>query len=106
MSVIPPPSITITEQHIGDGLRHDCAKYPVALAVAEAIGTPPDWPPWFPDVAADTEVIGVQFPAEQWEADTPPAVADFMADFDGGREVSPFTFELDWRLIPEPEAAA
>jgi hypothetical protein len=78
--------IEVTSYHISVGLRKSCSECPVAIAMSDAGLDCPE---------ADCHRL-------EWWRDrtsrgrmkTPKAVRNFMNDFDWGRFVSPFTFEL------------
>jgi hypothetical protein len=83
--------IKVEQRHIDKGVRSNCEACPIALAVLEQ----------YPDAHAvtvdDDIVAGIdEFDAEhcvRFHMST--AALDFMCDFDEGRAVKPFEFELD-----------
>ena len=91
-------AVNVTVEHISYGVREDCERCPVALAIAGA----------FPDltyVRVGPDNIGVQRSDSEFQTllAVPPDVLNFIWDFDdsGPEFVEPFTFELDY-----PKAAA
>jgi hypothetical protein len=79
-------TIAITQKHIEAGLResfHSCA---VALAMSDAgLGAP----------GVNAFFIEGVSNGEHLSAVTPGEVRQFVDDFDHGRPVSPFSFEVD-----------
>jgi hypothetical protein len=77
-------AVHVTQEHIDKGCKWSCARCPVALAM----------------LAAGLKDISVGGYFIRWwddricEMRTPSKVDRFMRNFDTGRKVSPFTFEL------------
>jgi hypothetical protein len=74
--------ITVTQQHIDQGLRGSCTGDPIALAMRDA-GFSFVW------VAPD------RIEGDALTFHIPEDVVEFMKCFDNERFVSPFTFELE-----------
>ena len=73
--------INVTQEHINSGIKSDCMLCPIALAVRTL----------FPIVEVDDcciEIGDVQYYS-------PDSVAKFIDDFDNGKLVKPFSFELE-----------
>ena len=83
-------TINITAEHIAKGFARDSGRCPVALAIRDA----------FPK-AGNIAVTGLYIHMGLREHELPAEVQHFTWDFDAGRPVEPFTFELDY-----PEVAA
>lgn len=84
--------IEVTQEHIDAGKRAECGSCPVALAFKEA----------FPNrmVRAGYGVLqAYQWGAYVFKARTPLDVQLFMLEFDEGRPVQPFTFEVENELV-------
>lgn len=78
--------IKVTQQHIDNGVKFDCSKCPIALAMTEK----------FPNCAVGLYVY--------WVDATDPAVdckllpvntIKFIEMFDSGKKVEPFEFEVN-----------
>jgi hypothetical protein len=76
--------IDVTADDIRRGRRDDALACPVALALDRATGEP-----WGVDPKIMIEATYGRM------AGTPPEVASFVCDFDAGREVAPFSFDLE-----------
>lgn len=74
--------ISVTQDHIDAGLPRSPFSCPIALACQEAGLDNPGVDQVFIDA------VGVH-------AAIPPAASCFIGDFDGGRSVQPFEFEID-----------
>lgn len=106
-------TIHVTAQHIKDGKRNDCCICPVALAMKDA---------GFPTAMVGTERLHpyTGLPALPYELHkrmekiltmqlegilSPRTVVNFVLDFDAGKQVEPFSFELDaeptYKVFPE-----
>lgn len=83
-------TVNVTEECIRTGIPGDCQNCPIANAIMES---------GFEAVVGD-DTIGVQVRHGQSEVyvATPFPAARFIADFDAGSPVEPFSFEL---YIPE-----
>ena len=89
-------TVHVTPDHINRGRRHQSQECPLALALGDATGCRasvglssfglyrPD--PLVPELLGDPVVS---------QAQLPPAAQGFPAAFDQGREVEPFSFELE-----------
>lgn len=79
--------ITVTQQHIDEGQRGSTTRDPIAFAMADAGLEHPHagvtYLSWWHKGQSKLQVL------------IPDKVYDFMADFDNGRPVRPFTFELE-----------
>lgn len=76
--------IEVKQEHIKLGRQFDCYACPLALAIQEATGLGPLVVAVIGPVVFDSEV-SYGLPAEAMQ---------FMTDFDCGRNVAPFTFNL------------
>ncbi len=89
--------INVTEEHIKKGVPCNTNHCPVALAVFEQLGlkrcTPRDAD--FDRVVVNPTHIHVDQNETMRTARTPFEVRLFIDDFDLGRDVKAFTFELD-----------
>ncbi|MBY0277921.1 hypothetical protein K2Z84_21515 [Candidatus Binatia bacterium] len=85
----------MTQEHIDNGVAQACEACPIALAILDAIpraaycDVEADHVQLWFDVEAD-----VIMDAPDREADMPLIAANFVTDFDAGRPVRPFEFEL------------
>lgn len=85
--------INVTQDHIDRGVKEDCEKCPVALAVFETVPG---------CVYADVSDIGIKVHIRDVAnggygvstTKAPASVPAFYAAFDSGRPVKPFSFEL------------
>jgi hypothetical protein len=86
-------TVRVSQSHIDKGIKQDCEKCPVALAVLDA----------FPDakwVSVDDDTIEVNYKNsfDSDEFDTPQAAAEFMMTFDAGiGGCEPFEFTIEPR---------
>lgn len=87
----PPTTIRVTADHIRRGKMGDIFGCPIALALCEQGGYEP----------GDLHVGGSQAIAPAGDqdvtADLPSEAVEFVYMFDGGDEVEPFEFEVEWR---------
>ena len=74
--------IEVTQAHIEQGVKSDCSLCPVALAMAESGFDQPH------ATCRDLSWLGVL-------VKTPLRVSEWIERFDLGRQVEPFTFEID-----------
>jgi hypothetical protein len=78
--------ITVTQEDIDEGIIKDCIRCPIARAIGRAFGEKAS--------VAQTDY----YVSGRWNSLKPkklPNVAtEFIYDFDAGRPVHPFTFEL------------
>lgn len=77
-------TINVTQEHIKQGCRVNCAKCPVALALKERTG--------------DLWLVGGSYIRRNGHNDLielPAVVTQWILDFDDGIEVQPFSFELE-----------
>lgn len=81
--------ITVTQQHIDKGVRGSCSSDPISLALQDA-GFKNPW-------AGTDRITASGFGPfrRYYSLETPPALLAFMRDFDTGKEVLPFEFELE-----------
>jgi len=84
--------IRVTESDIERGYVGDCYACPVALAIISSTGK------FIVKVLPDELSNSIQIDGDIFEA--PTAVVDFVNDFDSGRDVEPFEFELGEPIIP------
>jgi hypothetical protein len=78
--------ITVTQQHIDEGQRGSTTRDPISFAMADAGLEHPH---------AGVTYLSWQSKDYKRSVEIPREVYDFMADFDNGRPVQPFTFELE-----------
>lgn len=85
--------IHVTQEDIDKGVRRECGKCPIALAVSRAFGKP-----------IRVGAFLVQFFSANMGAsvDLPPEALAFRKAFDNGLPVQPFSFEVE----PGPEDAS
>lgn len=74
--------VHVTPKHINQGSKFNCESCPVALALREATKK------W-------VRVYGSQLNVGHIIYKTPDIVISFLTDFDSGRDVKPFSFELE-----------
>jgi len=79
--------IEVTRDDIRRGHPEDDCRCPVSLAIRRAVGL---------DTSVGDGVIVVDY-ATPWQIEiwSPEEVIQFVEDFDAGRKVKPFAFELD-----------
>ena len=84
--------ITVEQFYIDAGVKGDCARCPIALAILGQAALPVSvWPdfglgvdqPYF-----NSRLNGTRYPL-------PPEANEFAVKFDAGEKVSPFSFEID-----------
>ena len=86
-------TISVTREHIANGVREDCEHCPIALAILET----------FPDVnyaavGPDACTIGTPDGSDT-ELNLPGEALDFIWGFDDDGAGEPFTFELDYPAV-------
>lgn len=82
-----PITISVSKDHISEGVAYSCIYCPVALAIDEAVGTN------FSIV--DKEKLEWRLKdAISRRCKTPGSVRRFITRFDSNQDVEPFTFEL------------
>jgi hypothetical protein len=79
-------AITVTQEDIDNGSTIIPSECPIALAVARATGR---------KVSFVGPITGVVFDTSPKTHLLPESAADFIVLFDLGREVCPFSFELE-----------
>jgi hypothetical protein len=85
-------TINVTADHITRGVREDCERCPVALAIIDV----------FPDLAyvsVGSEALSLQRRGDdtRTDLDVPCDVLNFVWDFDDNTgPVQPFSFDLDY----------
>ena len=79
--------VQVTEQDIEEGKRHNCHLCPVALAVARTLGMKTD------DVLMTGDVY-IRWEGWRLLGDGSFKIRRFAANFDKGKPVKPFSFEL------------
>jgi hypothetical protein len=86
-------AVSVTAEHIARGVREDCEKCPVALAIFDA----------FPDltyISVGPENILMQFgPEAEIRLGVPSEVLTFIWDYDDDGQVDPFTFTVDYPAV-------
>lgn len=75
--------IVVTQEHIDDGVAGDCGACPLALAALE-----------LPDVSTARVGYTTITINDEVMLNLPQAAQTFVLNFDLGRAVSPFSFEL------------
>jgi hypothetical protein len=81
--------ISVTQEHIDNGVRGNCEKDPIALAMIDA-----KWMrPWVGPLTIRTDGFNGGCMRQSFE--TPEIVWKFLSDFDNGRPVEPFEFEVE-----------
>lgn len=81
--------INVTERHIRDGVPNQCVGCPVSLAIEDALGTRCDHSP----AVRDIEIVLYRDGGRE-SVPVPPEVREFIANYDDGLAVGPFSFEL------------
>lgn len=82
--------INVTQEDIENGIRHSCFSCPIALAVKRETGCNCSVE------SANFHLKARIFMMGSYEAYFPGKEAeDFINNFDGGKPVKPFSFELD-----------
>lgn len=84
-----PMKIQVTQKHINAGSRGSCNSDPVALAMKEA----GYMHPWISPDRIRVDGFNGGFMREDFEM--PESVEYFIREFDNGRFVEPFEFELE-----------
>jgi hypothetical protein len=95
--------IQVTQEHIDEGVRRDCEQCPVAMAIlaaCRAAGQP------LTSIQVDGAYVSADRPGETLGADLPLIASDFIESFDGMDPVAPFCFDLEWRVVSDPEGLA
>ncbi len=86
--------IEVTTEDIAKGVREDCHGCPIALA-CKRLGVR--------DVAVEREAVVYRNYEGEWDEASMPEVGEaFIEAFDAGRDVEPFSFELDISAV-EPK---
>ena len=75
--------ISVTQQHIDRGVKGSATSDPIALALLDA-----GWEKAYAGASTLKD-------KNRYAFTTPPEVYRFMRDFDTGRRVEPFDFELE-----------
>jgi hypothetical protein len=87
-------TVSVTAEHIARGEPGDCGWCPIALAVADALPGLAYLSIRLQDIdlrpRPDEDLIVIGMPDE---------AVDFILDFDAGKPVKPFTFELDYPAV-------
>lgn len=89
-------TIHVLRRHIDEGLKSDCNRCPVALALHEHTGLPHVSAGPTALIASSTLGNFAEFYAQ-----TPQIVRKFMAEFDNGEVIAPFNFTVktqDYKL--------
>ena len=85
-------TITVTAEHMANGLPGDCASCPVALAVEDAF-------PRATGVAVGHRYISIDDEGGTVCLIIPDDVQDLIHDIDAGDYVEPFTFDMDYPAV-------
>lgn len=89
-------TITVTADHIAEGIPGECTECPIALAIVEAL-------PELTEVAVYTDRIGIWTERPPGlgfiEVVLPAEAAAFIEAYDGTMDAQPFTFELDYPAV-------
>jgi hypothetical protein len=91
-----PTMITVTADHIASGRPGESCLCPIALAIADAVRDLPS-SGHAPHVTVSSFDVIVKLTWTDWRAELPGSGQGFIAAFDAGAPVGPFTFELTWR---------
>jgi hypothetical protein len=96
-------TVNVTDEDIATGEAFSCRKCPVALAMMRAIMGSRKVEGLMPFVAVSQECISAFVPGDDGCVQVIPArpIVEFIDDFDHGRPVRPFSFEIDAHLMPE-----
>lgn len=87
--------IQVTEEHIAKGVKANCRKCPLALAIKSYLRPGFDIEVSFGWVVV-RETNETHVYKSVWESkDLPAVTSQFMHEFDSKRKVHPFSFELD-----------
>ena len=78
--------IQVTQKHIDEGFRGSCSSDPICLAMKDA-GLKRPW--------VSPDHIAWDLDNRHYSVKTPELVWGFMVDYDTGRYVRPFEFELE-----------
>ena len=81
--------ISVTEQHIKNGLRGSCSSDPICLALRDH----GFMRPWVSPDRIRTDGYDGGFMRQDWKVTD--GLRAFMYDFDNQKPVAPFTFELE-----------
>ena len=87
--------IQVTQEHITNGRQKWCQLCPVALALGEALGTEVSI------TCTDFRIVSPPKTARKRHFKLPENVMLFISDFDCGRPVQPFEFELAFIPVEE-----
>ena len=77
--------VTVTEKHIKEGKPYDKCECPVSLALKDLGYTP----------VVDVKAAYIKKGEDEFVAPLRAEARDFVARFDRGQEVFPFSFELE-----------
>lgn len=87
--------IRVTQEHIARGERQDCEKCPIALAAKDC------WPN-SGQVMAELQLELFDYNGQEYYTYALPEVAlEFIKNFDKGKEVKPFEFEMPDKAAPD-----
>ncbi len=79
-------TINTSQRHIDHGLKKDCGKCPLALAIEETIGSP---------CQVGTESVGIHRPGWPYMiGDLPEEAKNFVYRFDNDMMVGPISFPI------------
>ena len=89
-------AVSVTADHIAEGVPGECGECPIALAIAEAI-------PAAVEVAVYTEHVNIWEPAgcgrDFFTSELPEVAVAFIERFDRIHDGEPFTFDLDYPAV-------
>lgn len=86
----PPATIRVTGHHIARGIPRNTGLCPVARAIKGHCGD-------LADVEVKLHELTVYQGGNRYTAEPPGKAQAFIQDFDDGRMVRPFEFEVEWR---------
>jgi len=84
--------VEVTAEDIEKGEKEECERCPIACALLRSAGTARAFVDGSEMAAGDWEGM---FPEIAQRVPMPPDAAEFVADFDEGRIVEPFTFTVE-----------
>jgi len=83
-------TINVTAEHIENGVRENCERCPVALAIMDAF-------PGASGIYVESRVFSISRDGyRRDEIKLPREASEFIWDFDASKTVQPFSFELDY----------
>lgn len=82
-------TINVTQEHIDKGMKGNCRKCPIALAVEQ------DYKPLAPPQVGLTCMLITDLEGKAVTVSLPDECSNFIFRFDSERDVKPFSFELE-----------